>query len=76
MGVSAVVGLVFSTVAEPVLRALKRGAWGLAGVCLLRGIAVAGAALNGPSCLRATSDRARRPVSPLAIPREGADALS
>ncbi len=45
-GVSAVVILVFSTGAEPVMRAFEAAGWGVACVCLLRAIAVAGAGVG------------------------------
>jgi len=45
-GVAAAVALVFSTGAEPVVRAFEAAGWGVAVVCLLRGIAVSGAGLG------------------------------
>jgi putative membrane protein len=45
-GVAALVVLVYSTGAEPVARALQAAGWGVAVVCLLRAIAVAGAGVG------------------------------
>src|SRR5271165_5042031 len=45
-GVAAAVALVFSTGAEPVVRAFEAAGWGVVVVCLLRGIAVSGAGLG------------------------------
>jgi putative membrane protein len=42
-GVFAVIGLVLSAGAEPIVRAIEAAGWGVAAVCLLRAIAVAGA---------------------------------
>lgn len=46
VGVCVVVGLVLSTGAEPIIGALGAAGWGLAVVCLLRAIAVAGAGVG------------------------------
>jgi len=45
-GVGAVVGLVGWIGAEPVRRAVEAAGWGVAVICLLRGVAVAGAGLG------------------------------
>ena len=45
-GVVAVIGLVFWAGAEPVTRAFETVGWGVAAVCVLRAIAVAGAGLG------------------------------
>ncbi len=74
-GVAAVVALVFWTGAEGVMRAFEAAGWGVLGVCVLRGIAVAGAGVGW----FALFPRGLRPSALTCIVirflREGANAL-
>ena len=45
-GLAAVVWLIVSTGVAPLVRAFEAAGWGVAGVCLLRGVAVACAGLG------------------------------
>jgi putative membrane protein len=75
LGVSAVVGLVFWTGAEPVRRAFETAGWSVAGVCLLRGVAVAGAGLGWFALFPARLRPSAFTCVLIRFLREGANAL-